>query len=55
MIKTFGSTLHHHLDEVVFIFYVLVRLAFPDAEERGLRDVDVAALDQLLHVGGRKT
>src|SRR5208283_1547124 len=48
--EAFRGALHHDLDEFMFVFYVLMRLAFLDAEERWLRNVNVAALDQFLHV-----
>src|SRR5580658_4116041 len=44
------GALDHHLDEVAVVLDVLLELALLDAIERRLRDVDMAALDELLHV-----
>ena len=39
-----------HLHELAVVLDVLLRLALLDRVQRRLRDEDVAALDQLLHV-----
>ncbi len=49
-----GGALHHHLHVLALVLDVLLELALLDAVERRLRDVDVAALDQLLSCGGRR-
>ena len=46
----FGGALDHDLDEFAVVLDVLLELALLDAVERRLRDVDVAALDELRHV-----
>ena len=46
----FGGALDHHLHEFAVVLDVLLELALLDPVQRRLRDVDVAALDQLRHV-----
>ena len=45
-----GSALDHDFDVLALVLDVLLELTLLDAEERGLGDVDVAALDELGHV-----
>ena len=45
-----GGALDHDLHELGVVLDVLLEAALLDAIERRLRDVDVAALDELLHV-----
>ena len=45
-----GGALDHDADVLAVVLDVLLELALLDAVERRLRDVDVAALDQLRHV-----
>ncbi len=45
-----GRALDHDVDVLALVLDVLLELALLDAEERRLRDVDVAALDELGHV-----
>ena len=48
--QSLGGALDHDFDEFALVLDVLVRLALLDAKQRRLRDEDVAALDQVLHV-----
>ena len=47
---SFGGALHHHLYVLTLVLDVLLEAALLDLEERRLRDVDVAALDEFRHV-----
>ena len=50
----FGGALHQLAREFALVANVAVHLAALDAVQRRLRDVDVAALDQFLHVAEEK-
>src|SRR5256885_1723815 len=50
----FRGTFHQLAREVAFVADVFFRLAALHAVERGLRDVDVPAVDQFLHVAEEK-
>src|SRR5436305_6341849 len=52
--QSISRALYHHLHELALVFDVLLRLALLQREQRRLRDEDVAALDQFLHVAKEK-